>query len=173
MMNEKVLAALNDQMQMEFTAFYTYLSMAAWLEANDWQGFAAWMQGHSDEEQVHAMKIYNFINDRKGKASLQAIAQPAGEFASVQEIFETALAHEKKVTASINKIYQLAKSEGDYPTEVLMQWFINEQVEEEKIVEDALVMVKRAGSDAFQLLFVEKNLDALMANAGGGGEAAA
>lgn len=172
-MNEKVLAALNAQVQMEFTAFYTYLAMASWLEANDWPGFAAWMQGHSEEEKMHAMKIYDFINDRKGTVKLMAIPEPKTDYGSVQEIFEAALAHEEKVTASINKIYQLAKAEGDYPTELLMQWFITEQVEEEKLVEDALVMVKRAGGDPFQLFFVEKQIDALGAEeAGAEGEAA-
>lgn len=157
-MNDKVLAALNEQIQMEFSAFYTYLSMAAWLEANDWPGFATWMRGHAEEEQMHALKIYDFINERKGAVTLMQIPQPETSFESVRQIFEAALAHEQKVTASINQIYRLAKEEGDYPTELLMQWFINEQVEEEKVVEDALVMVKRAGSDPFQLFFVEQNI---------------
>lgn len=155
-MNEKILQVLNDQVQAEFVAFYTYLSMSAWLEANDWPGFAQWMRTHSDEEQIHAMKIYDFIFERKGAVTLKAIEQPPTEFASVEAAFEAALAHEQKVTAMINNIYKLAQTEGDYHTEVLMQWFINEQVEEEKIVEDALVLIRRAGNDPFQLLYVEK-----------------
>lgn len=173
-MNEKVLAALNNQIQMEMQAFYTYLSMAAWLEANDWPGFAAWMRGHSDEEQMHAMKIYDFVNDRKGAVTLQAIAQPPTEFDSVLSVFEEALAHEQAVTAAINKIYKLAQEEGDYPTEQLMQWYITEQVEEEKVVEDGLVMVKRAGDNPFQLLYVDQIIggQAAAEAAGADGEAA-
>ncbi|RME61586.1 MAG: ferritin [Caldilineae bacterium] len=168
-MNDKILAALNDQVWAEFVAFYTYLSMSAWLEANDWPGFAQWMRQHSAEEQMHAMKIYDFINERNGKVALQAIDQPPTEFNSVQEVFETALEHERHVTARINDIYRLAQEEGDYPTQVLMEWFINEQVEEEKIVEDALVMVKRAGDNPFQLMYVDQIIGQ---QAAAGGEAA-
>ena len=154
-MNKKVLQALNDQVQAELNAFYTYLSMSAWLEANDWPGFAGWMRTHSEEEQTHAMKIYDFINERKGVVELKAIDQPPTEFHSVREVFEAALSHEEKVTAMINRIYKLAQEEGDYPTELLMQWYITEQVEEEKIVEDALVLIKRANNDPFQMLYVQ------------------
>ena len=164
-MNATIEAALNDQIQHELTAFYSYLAMAAWLEANDWPGYAQWMRNHSDEEQVHAMKIYDFVNDRNATVRLQAIAQPATEFDSVADLFEQALEHERAVTASINHIYQLAQAEGDYPTQVLMEWFITEQVEEEKLVEDALVMVKRAGDDPFQLMYVDAQIGTLGAAA--------
>lgn len=175
-MNEKILAALNDQVRAEFVAFYTYLSMSAWLEANDWPGSAQWMRQHSAEEQMHAMKIFDFINERNGQVTLQAIGQPPTEFDSVQEVFETALEHERHVTGLINNIYRLAQEEGDYPTQVLMEWFINEQVEEEKIVEDALVMVKRAGDNPFQLMYVDQLIGQQAAGGGpaeAGGEAAA
>ncbi|MEM7126025.1 MAG: ferritin [Chloroflexota bacterium] len=154
-MNNKIQDALNDQIRHELFAFYSYLSMSAWLEANDWPGFAQWIRTHSEEEQMHAMKIYDFINDRSGIVTLQAIDQPQTEFDSVEQLFETALEHERHVTASINRIYKLAQEEADYPTQVLMEWYIQEQVEEEKLVEDALVMVKRANNDPFQLLYVD------------------
>ncbi|MBV7328931.1 ferritin [Chloroflexi bacterium TSY] len=158
-MNVKIQNALNDQINHEFYAFYSYLAMSAWLEANDWPGFAQWIRQHSDEEQMHAMKIYDYVNDRSGVVTLQAIDQPTTEFDSVQELFEAALEHERTVTASINRIYQLAQEEGDYPTQVLMEWFIQEQVEEEKLVEDALVMIKRADNNPFQLLYVDNQID--------------
>lgn len=157
--NAKIQNALNDQIRNEFYAFYSYLAMSAWLEANDWLGFAQWIRQHSDEEQMHAMKIYDFVNDRSGVVTLQTIEQPTTEYNSVQEVLEAALEHERSVTASINRIYQLAQEEGDYPTQVLMEWFIQEQVEEEKLVEDALVMIKRAGNDPFQLLYVDNQID--------------
>jgi ferritin len=173
-MNERVLSALNDQVRMEMMAFYTYLSMSAWLEANDWPGFAQWMRGHSDEEQMHAMKIFDYINERGGSVTLQALEQPPVEFDSVRQIFEEALAHERKVTAAINSIYSLAVEEGDRATQLLMDWYVSEQVEEEKVVEDALILVKRAGDDPFQLLYVEQLIASEAgADAGGGGEAPA
>lgn len=171
-MNDKILAALNDQVQAEFTAFYTYLSMSAWLEANDWPGSAQWMRQHSAEEQMHAMKIFDFINERNEQVLLQAIPQPPTAFGSMQEVYEAALEHERRVTAMINNIYRLAQEEGDHPTQVLMEWFITEQVEEEKIVEDALVMVKRAGDNPFQLLYVDQ-LIGQQVSGGGGAEAGA
>lgn len=172
-MNERVLSALNDQVRMEMMAFYTYLSMSAWLEANDWPGFAQWMRGHSDEEQMHAMKIFDYINERGGSVTLQALEQPPVEFDSVRQIFEEALAHERKVTAAINAIYSLASEEGDRATQLLMDWYVNEQVEEEKVVEDALILVKRAGDDPFQLLYVEQLIAGQAAADAGGGEAPA
>lgn len=172
-MNKQVLEALNDQVQAELNAFYTYLSMSAWLEANDWPGFARWMRTHSEEEQMHAMKIYDYIHERKGVVELQAIAKPPAEFHSVREVFEAALSHEEKVTAMINRIYKLAQEEGDYPTELLMQWYITEQVEEEKVVEDALVLIKRANNDPFQLLYVENMITGAQGAEGAGGEAEA
>ena len=169
-MNSKVQEALNNQINHEMFAFYSYLAMAAWLEANDWPNMAQWMRQHSEEEQMHAMKIYDYINDRNGIVTLQAINQPDAEFDTVEELFESALNHERHVTQTINSIYELAKNEGDYPTQVLMEWFIQEQVEEEKLVEDALTMVKRAGNDPFQLLYVDGQIDQIQ---GGAEEAAA
>jgi ferritin len=172
-MNERVLSALNDQVRMEMMAFYTYLSMSAWLEANDWPGFAQWMRGHSDEEQMHAMKIFDYINERGGSVTLQGLEQPPVEFDSVRQIFEEALAHERKVTAAINAIYSLAVEEGDRATQLLMDWYVDEQVEEEKIVEDALILVKRAGDDPFQLVYVEQLIASEAGADAGGGEAPA
>lgn len=169
-MNSKVQDALNNQINHELFAFYSYLAMSAWLEANDWPNMALWMRQHSEEEQMHAMKIYDFVNDRNGIVTLQQIKQPTNEFDTVEQLFEAALEHERQVTASINAIYELAKRENDYPTQVLMEWFIQEQVEEEKLVEDALTMIRRAGNDPFQLLYVDGQIDQIQ---GGGADAQA
>jgi ferritin len=157
-MNEKILNALNDQIRQEFVAFYTYLSISAWLEANDWPGFAKWMRNHSEEEQMHAMKIYDYVFERNGQVTLQALEQPPTEFDSVRSAFEAALEHERKVTAMINRIYALAQEEKDYPTVILMEWYVEEQVEEEKIVGDALVLINRAGDDPFKLMQIDATL---------------
>lgn len=168
-MNQKIQDALNAQIGHEFTAFYTYLAMSAWLEANDWPGSAQWMRQHSGEEQLHAMKLYDFVNDRNGVVTLRTIEQPPTEYDSVRDVFAAALEHERHVTAAINRVYKLAQEEGDYPTQVLMEWFIQEQVEEEKVVEDALVTVTRAGDNPFQLLYVDNLLAQQMGQANGGG----
>ena len=154
-MNQKILNALNEQIRQEFFAFYSYLSISAWLEANDWPGFAQWMRHHSEEEQMHAMKIYDYVFERGDHVTLQALEQPATEFDSVRSAFEAALEHERKVTAMITRIYELAQEEKDYPTQILMQWYIEEQVEEEKVVQDALVLLDRAGDDPFNLTQVD------------------
>lgn len=157
-MNQKMLNALNEQIHQELFAFYAYLSMSAWLEANDWPGSAKWMRGHSTEEQAHAMKIYDYIYERGGHVTLQAIDQPPTEFDSVRSVFEAALEHERKVTAMINRIYELAQEEKDYPTQLLMHWYIEEQVEEEKIVGDALLLLDRAGDDQFKMMHIDSVL---------------
>src|SRR5215470_15850655 len=103
--NENVLAALNNQINMEFSAFYTYLAASAYFEAGGLRGFAAWMRHHADEEMVHAMKIYDFIHHRLGRVKLEAIAAPQFSWKSAQAALEAALTHEQKVTAAINSLY--------------------------------------------------------------------
>src|SRR5215813_5854440 len=102
--NENVLAALNNQINMELSAFYTYLGASAYFEAEGLRGFAAWMRHHADEEMVHAMKIYDFIHHRLGRVTLDAIKAPQKNWKSAQAAVEAALSHEQKVTAAINEL---------------------------------------------------------------------
>jgi ferritin len=145
MLSEKIQQALNDQINMEFSAYYTYLSMSAHFEQEGLSGFAQWMHNHAREEMMHAMKIYNFIHERRGRVMLQAIPQPPNHWNSPLEAFEDALKHEQKVTASINKLVTLAREAGDHATDSFLQWFVDEQVEEEKIVDDAILKLKLIG----------------------------
>lgn len=132
MINKSVLDAMNDQVNKELYSSYLYLSMAAYLEDKNLSGFAHWMRVQESEERQHAMKFYDFIVGRGGRVVLKAIDAPKIEWKSTLELAEEVAAHEAKVTASINSLYELALSEKDYPSQIMLQWFISEQVEEEK-----------------------------------------
>ncbi len=139
--------ALNDQLNLELASSYAYLGMAAHFAATPFAGFAKWMQVQSKEELGHADKFFEYINDRGGKVIFQAIPQPKCEYSTVTEVFEASLAHEQKVSASILKIYDAAQAEKDYPTASFLKWFLDEQVEEEKNVNDMLLKLKFIGEN--------------------------
>lgn len=124
--------AINEQINKELYSSYLYLSMAAYYESKNLQGFAKWMRMQEAEERVHAMKFYDFLVDRGGQVLLKPIAAPENDWKSSLELFRQVAAHEASVTASINNLFELAVKEKDYPAQVLLQWFITEQVEEEK-----------------------------------------
>lgn len=124
--------ALNEQMNKELYSAYLYLSMAAYFEAKNLPGFAKWLHLQADEEREHAMKFYAFLVDRGGRVDLKAIAAPETDWKTSLDVFKQVYEHEQKVTASIDALYELASKEKDYPSQVMLQWFINEQVEEEK-----------------------------------------
>jgi ferritin len=137
----------------ELYSAYLYLSMSAYFDANNLTGFAHWMRVQAGEEQGHAMKFYDFIYDRGGKVTLQAIDQPPTEFKSPKDIFAAALDHEKKVTARIDMIYDLAIQDNDHASQSFLKWFVDEQVEEEKNATQILEMLKMAG-DSPNLIFL-------------------
>lgn len=167
-MNEKVQAALNAQINMELGAFYTYLAMAAYFESEALPGFAAWMHHHADEEMMHAMKIYDFVHRRRGRVLLTAIAAPKTEWASPLEAMQGALGHEQKVTAAINALVELSRAEGDHATASFLQWYVDEQVEEEEIVDAAIQKLRRIGDFGPGLYMLDKEMGE---QAGGEGEA--
>lgn len=134
--------AMNEQINKELFSSYLYLSMAAWFEDRNLPGFANWMRVQADEEREHAMKIYDFILERGGKVALKAIDAPKAEWNSTLEVAEEVAAHEGKVTASIHALYELALKEKDYPAQVMLQWFITEQVEEEKNAAEIVASLK-------------------------------
>jgi ferritin len=124
--------AINEQINKEFFSSYLYLSMAAYFEDKNLMGFAHWMRLQADEEREHAMKFYNYILDAGGRVYLKAIDAPETDWKSNLQVAEQVAEHEGKVTASIHNLYELALKEKDYPAQVMLHWFINEQVEEEK-----------------------------------------
>ena len=132
MINKPMQDAMNDQINRELYSSYLYLSMAAYLEDRNLPGFAHWMRVQEAEERGHAMKFYDFMVERGGRVMLKAIDAPKAEWNSTLELAEEVAAHEAKITASINALYELALKEKDYPTQIMLQWFITEQVEEEK-----------------------------------------
>jgi ferritin len=160
MLGDKLQSAINDQIKKEFYSSYLYLSMAAHFEAANLPGFAQWMKAQSGEETEHGMKLYEFINDRGGRVMLQAIDQPPTDFGSPLEIFKVVVNHEEQVTASIHKLYALALAENDYPAQVMLHWFINEQVEEEKNANAIVEMLKMAGEQGAALIMADRALGA-------------
>jgi ferritin len=158
MFSKTVQDALNEQIKNELYSAYLYLSMSAHFEAANLPGFAKWMRIQAGEEQTHAMKFFDFINDRGGRVTLQAILQPPTEFTTPLAVFEQVLEHEGKVTAMIHNLYALALKENDYPTQVMLQWFINEQVEEEKNASHIVETLKLAGDKGGSLLMLDHRL---------------
>ena len=157
MPSEKMMGALNNHMKEEFYSGYFYLAMQGYFEAENLPGFAKWFRVQAEEELGHALKFYAYIADVGGRVTLMPIPAPKRDFASAKAVFEEGLAHEKNVTAAIHKLMELAKAEKDYPTESFLQWFVNEQVEEEKNFTEVLQMVTRAG-DGRGLVFVDHRL---------------
>lgn len=160
MLSTAVQMALNDQIQKELHSAYIYLSMSAYFEAENLPGAGHWMRRQAEEEQEHAMKIFDFVHDRGGRVTLQAIDQPPASFASPVAVFEAAYAHEQKVTKSIHDLYALAVRENDYPTQVMLQWFIDEQVEEEKNASAIVAQLKMVGDSPAALFMIDRQLAA-------------
>lgn len=158
MLNKNMEAALNNQLNAELQASYLYLAMAAYAEASNYPGSATWLKLQAQEELEHAMKFYAHITDCGGRVTLKAVAEPQAEWSSLAAVFENVLKHEQKVTGMIHSLYELAMSEKDYASLPLLQWFITEQVEEEKSAEEVLHMVQVAGASAHTLLFVDRQL---------------
>lgn len=157
-MNKAVSDALNDQIAAEIYSAYLYLSMATYCESVNLPGFAHWLRVQFEEELSHAMKIREFVEDRGGRVILQAIDRPPADFKSPVELFSEVLAHEQKISARINSLYALAAKEGDYPTQVMLQWFIAEQVEEEKNASEILERLKMAGDSPGPLFMLDRHL---------------
>jgi len=153
-----MLGALNEQINAELSSAYQYLAMAAYFERANLEGSARWMKRQSREEVEHAMRLFEFIHDRDGRVTLAAVAQPLGEFASALQVWEAVLKQEQGVTARIHALYALAGEEKDYATEVMLHWFVNEQVEEEKQAKLILEQVKSVGASTSAIFFIDRHL---------------
>jgi len=155
MISKTMQDAINEQIKNEFYSAYLYLSMSAYFESINLPGSAKWMRAQFGEEQTHALKMLDYINDRDGRVALKAIDQPPADFASPVAVWEMVLEHEKKVTALIHNLYAQAVKENDYATQTFLAWFISEQVEEEKNATLMLERFKQAGSNAGTLLLFD------------------
>ncbi len=147
-----------EQIRNEWYSEYLYMSMAAWFEAANLGGFAHWMYAQASEEHAHGRKMFDFLVDRGVKPVLQAVPQPPSDFASAADIFEKSLEHERKVTALINGIADQADKVNDHPTKVFIQWFITEQVEEEKNASQILDWLKKVPSGSAGIFQIDHRL---------------
>jgi ferritin len=158
MIGQAMQDAMNEQINKEFYSSYLYLSMAAYFEDKNLPGFANWMRVQADEEREHGMKFFDFIHERGGRVCLNGIAAPKTEWSSSLEVAEEVGAHEAKVTASIYSLYELAQQEKDYPSQVMLQWFINEQVEEEKNAAEIVATLKLIEDRGTAVLMLDHQL---------------
>ena len=154
MINTEIEAALNAQINLEFRSAYNYLGMAAYFEKEDLRGFAKWCHIQYEEEQAHAMRLYNYLLDRGGQISFEDIKAPNSSFSSVLEVFQTALQQEQDNTLSINELYNKASKHNDHATISHLQWFVDEQVEEESLISEAVSLVERAAGDSHAILYL-------------------
>ena len=159
-MTPKVLGAINRQIAAEFAASFSYLAMAAWCEHHKFMGAGQWLRLQSAEEHAHGMRLFDFVLARNNPVRLSAIAEPAQEFASIVEVFERALAQEQEVSRQIDALYELAFREKVFAAMAELQWFITEQVEEEKSVREIVAKLQMVGHDPASLLDLDRELGA-------------
>ncbi len=158
MLSKVMQDAVNEQINQEMYSSYLYLAMGTHFMVENLPGFANWMNVQSKEEWSHGMKLYKYVFDRGGNVVLKAIAQPPTKYKSPLDIFKQVFEHEKKITQLINKLYELAIKQKDYPTEMILHWFINEQVEEEKNDTEIISQLEMIGDSAAMLMMLDRRL---------------
>jgi len=158
MISKKMQDALSGQINAELYSAYLYLSMEAYFQSLNLAGFANWMRVQTQEELMHAMKIYDFVNERAGRVLLKSIAQPPTEWESAPAVFEAVLKHEQKVTGLINDLVNLAVDEKDHATNSFLQWFVNEQVEEEDSAGKVLGQLKLVKDSPQAVFMMDKEM---------------
>ncbi len=158
MISKKMADALNGQVNKEFYSSYLYLSMAAWSQAKNLKGFANWFSIQAQEELGHALKFFKYLEDQGATIRLQAIDAPTATFASPTAVFEATLKHEQFITESIHKLVDQAVAEKDHATQIMLQWFVTEQVEEEANAMDIVQKLKLVGDDPRGLFLVDREL---------------
>jgi ferritin len=169
MISQSLQDSLNEQIKNEFYSAHVYLSMSSWFDDKGLPGFAKWMRVQYGEELEHGLKIFDFINDRDGRAHVLGFDAPPADWKSPLDVFESSYHHEQKVTAMINNLYKMAQQEPDYATLVLMQWFISEQVEEEKSAKLIVDQLKLAGDSPSAILILDRELGGRKGEGGGEG----
>lgn len=160
MISNKIQDAFNEQINAELYSAYLYLSMSSYFESINLSGFSSWMKMQAQEETAHAMKFYNFINERGGRVALKAIDGPKTEWPNPVSVFEETLKHEQKVTSLINNLVNLAQDEKDHASYNFLQWFIDEQVEEEATADGILQQLKLIGESGQGIIMMDRELGA-------------
>lgn len=158
MITNTMQSAINEQINKELYSSYLYLSMAAYFSEKNLPGFAHWMRIQEGEEREHGMKLYDYLLDRGGRVDLKAIQSPPVEWKTSLEVFKQVQAHEREVTASINNLYELALKEKDYPSQILLQWYITEQVEEEKNAAEVVQQLELIDAHGTAVLMLDHQL---------------
>lgn len=170
MISDELADALNDQLRTELEASAMYLGMGAYLRGENWNGFAGFVEEQSDEEREHAMRIYSFLDEVGKEIKIPAIGEPRTDYDSVEEVFETALEAEQNNTASFHELQKIADQNNDNAARTLLQWFHDEQVEEENHIEEVLVPLRRMEDDDRYIYVLDKDLEEELAVEGGDDE---
>lgn len=158
MLSERMQGALNEQINAELYSSYLYLAMSSHFSSLNLAGMASWMRVQVQEELFHAIKMYDFVNERGGRAMMKAISQPPGAWDSPLAVFEAGLDHERKVTGLINNLVDVAIAERDHATSIFLQWFVTEQVEEEANASGIVSKLRMIGHDASSLFALDQEL---------------
>ncbi len=159
-LTEELAAAFNDQVTLELTSAHQYLALSAWLENEGLPGMAGWMQIQAGEENDHAMRFYRFLIDRNHPVVLKSIPEPQTEFESAVDVFRASLTAEQRVTAAINNLYSMATDARDFASYPLLDWFVNEQIEEEATVQQIIDDLTRIDGNGHALLMLDRELGA-------------
>lgn len=158
MISEKLLKGFNEQLKYEFDAANVYLAMAAYFKAEDLDGFTNFFIVQAEEERFHAMKFFNFIDEIGGRIIMSGYDHPNNSYSSVEEVFQTALEHEQKVTAQIHNLMDIAVEEKNYSIISFLNWFIDEQVEEEALFSNLIAKIKRVANSAEGIYMLDNEL---------------
>ena len=161
MISKKVEEALIHQIQLEEQSSRIYMAMASWCEVKGFPGASRFLYTHSDEERLHMTKLIKYVNDKGGYAVLQNLEIPQNKFENLLDVFEQILKHEEYITGSINKLFEVAFNEKDFTTSQFLQWYIEEQIEEESLFKGILDKFRLAGNQSGGLFHLDKELDAL------------
>lgn len=158
MITEKMETALNEQIKEELASAYLYLAMAAYFAHEGWDGMASWMRVQAQEEQGHALRIFNHLADRGGRVKLLALPEPEANWASPLAAFQAAYTHEQYITKRIHNLVELALAEKDHAAAAMLQWFVTEQVEEEDHTLKAVQLLERMGGEGRGLVMADREL---------------
>jgi ferritin len=168
MISSKIEAALNRQIDLEGYSSMYYLAMASWCEVKGYNGIANFLYNHSDEERMHMLKLFKYINDRGGHALVHGLDAPPKMYTSVPQIFETIHSHEVKVSNEINALVELCIQEKDYTTHNFLQWYVAEQIEEETLARNCLDKLKLIGDDKGGMYLFDRDLQTMNSQQGPG-----
>jgi len=158
MLTKKVESALNEQIKLEFFSSHLYLAMASWAEVNGYKGSADFLYIHAEEERIHALKLFRYVNDRGGKAISSTVDQPKLEYVSISAVFKEILEHEFVISAAINNLVGICMDERDFTTTNFLQWYVTEQIEEESLFRSVLDKLNLLGDDKAKMYMFDNDI---------------